>query len=180
MWWPEALAGGCLSARGYAWLPGCRAGWAGSTGPGVLLLGRGDGSGWSAGREGLQAGGCGGDSRGPGPALGQAQPQAAAAGCQAPGDGEDAQPQPFGFPPAGLARKGEHLGPGQQLAGQRDDLAPDLVLREAPQRQVPQPGVLGAADPVLAAGPPAVPQLQVGELAFLGVGGEGGEPVAVD
>ena len=35
-------------------------------------------------------------------------------------------------------------------------------------------------DPVLAAGPPAVPQLEVGELAFPGVGGDGGEPVAVE
>jgi hypothetical protein len=48
------------------------------------------------------------------------------------------------------------------------------------ERQVPQPGVLRAADPVLAAGPAAVPQFQVGELAFLRVGGEGGEPVPIE
>jgi hypothetical protein len=34
--------------------------------------------------------------------------------------------------------------------------------------------------PVLAAGPPPVPQLQVRELALVRVGGEGGEPVPVD
>ena len=48
------------------------------------------------------------------------------------------------------------------------------------ERQVAQPGVLGAADPVLAAGPAPVQQLQVRELALLRVGGEGGEPVPVD
>ena len=47
-------------------------------------------------------------------------------------------------------------------------------------REVAQPGVLGATDPVLAAGPAAVPQLEVGELALLRVGGEGGEPVPVE
>ena len=108
------------------------------------------------------------------------EPQAAAAAGEAAGDGEQAQPEPFGFPAAGGPGQGEHLRPGQQLAGQGDDLAPQLVLGEALQRQVPQPGVLGAADPVLAAGPPAVPQFQVSELAFLRVGGEGGEPVPVD
>ena len=87
---------------------------------------------------------------------GQAQPQAAAAADEAPGDGEEPQPQPFGFPAAGGAGEGEHLHPGQQLAGQRDDLAPDLVLGVAVQREVAQAGVLGAADPVLAPGPAAV------------------------
>jgi hypothetical protein len=48
------------------------------------------------------------------------------------------------------------------------------------QRQVPQPGVLGAPDPVLAPGPLPVPQLQVSELALLRIGGEAGEPVPVD
>src|SRR6202044_2835490 len=86
----------------------------------------------------------------------------------------------FRFPTAGVAGQGEHLGPGQQLAGQRPDLAPQLVLGEALEREVPQAGVLGAADPVLAAGPAAVAELEVGELAFLRVGGEGGEPGPVE
>jgi len=43
---------------------------------------------------------------------------------------------------------------------------------------VGQPGVLGAADPVLDAGVGAVPGLEVGELADFGVGGEGLEPPA--
>ena len=60
----------------------------------------------------------------------------AAAADDPAGDGED--PQPLGFPAAGGAIAGEHLGPGQQLAGQQDDLAPGLVLRIAVQGQVPQ------------------------------------------
>ena len=56
---------------------------------------------------------------------------------------------------------GEVAGPwpagGEQFAGQGDDLAPDLVLGVAVQGQVAQAGVFGGADPVLAAGPAAVP-----------------------
>src|SRR5690348_7567174 len=122
--------------------------------PGCSFPGRSDGSGWSAGREGLQAGDRGGDLAGPGPACGEAQPQA----------------EPPGFPAAGGPGQGEQLGPSEQVAGQRDDLAPDLVLGEALERQVPQPGVLGAADPVLAAGPAPVTEFQVRELAFPGAG----------
>jgi hypothetical protein len=54
------------------------------------------------------------------------------------------------------------LHPGDQLDGERDDGAPDLVLGEVVQRQIGQPGVFGVADAVLAAGPAAVPQLEVG------------------
>jgi hypothetical protein len=58
------------------------------------------------------------------------------------GDGEQARAEPFRLPVGGLAGQGEQLGPGQQLAGQ-------LVLREALQRQVPQSGVLGVPGAVL-------------------------------
>ncbi len=128
----------------------------------------------------MQAGDRFGDLAGPGPAFGEAELQAAAAAVEAPGGGEQAQPEPFGFPAAGLSCQGEQLGPGQQLAGQGHDLAPQLVVGEPLQRRVPQPGILGAADPVLAADPAAVPQFQVRELAFPGVGGERGEPVPVE
>jgi hypothetical protein len=40
--------------------------------------------------------------------------------------------------------------------GERDDLAPDLVLGEARQGKVPQAGVLRATDPVFSTGPAAV------------------------
>jgi hypothetical protein len=46
------------------------------------------------------------------------------------------------------------------------------VLVVAVQGQVPQPCVLGTADPVLAPGPAAVAQFQVGELPGSGAGGE--------
>ena len=79
--------------------------------------------------------------------------------------------------------QGEHLRPGGELAGQRDDGAPDPVLVQVVQGQVGQPGVLRGADAVLGAGPAAVAQFEVGELAAgpagAGVGGERGQPVAV-
>jgi hypothetical protein len=75
---------------------------------------------------------------------GQMQDGAPCGAGDASGDGEDPQPQPFRFPPARPhAGEGEHLHPRGQLAGQGDDGAPDLVLREAVQRQVRQLGVLG-------------------------------------
>src|SRR6185437_11331481 len=40
-------------------------------------------------------------------------------------------------PTGGLPRQGEQLGPGQQLAGPGHDLAPQLVVGEPLQRQVP-------------------------------------------
>lgn len=68
--------------------------------------------------------------------------------------------------------EGEGLYPGGQLAGQRDDRAPDLVWGEVVQRQVGQSGVLGTPDAVLAAGPSAVPELQVCQLALPRRGGK--------
>jgi hypothetical protein len=55
------------------------------------------------------------------------------------------------------------LHPGEQLAGQSDDLAPDLVLGVAVQGKVAQVSVFRAA--VFTAGAAAVPHLKVGELA---------------
>jgi hypothetical protein len=151
--------------------------------PGFLLPGRRVCPGWSADREGLQAGDRGGEIPGPRPSPGQSQsqPQAAAAAGKASRGGEEPQAQPFRFSAAGLPGESEHLGPGQESAGEGDDLAPELVLGEAIEGAGPlQPSVLGAADPVLAAGAPAVPQFEIGELAFLRVDGEGGEEVPVD
>ncbi len=67
-----------------------------------------------------------------------------------------------------------------ELAGQAHDRAPDLVLVEVVQRQVGQAGVLGAPDPVLAAGAAVVPQLELGELPAGGVRGERGDAQPVD
>jgi hypothetical protein len=95
--------------------------------------------------ESLQPGSRDSDVGGPGPALGEAKPQ------------------PLGFPAAGRPGQGDHLRPRDQLAGQGHDLAPQLVLGEALEWEIPQPGLLGAPDAVLAPGPP-VPQLQVSQL----------------
>lgn len=51
-----------------------------------------------------------------------------------------------------MARECKYPHPGQQVTGEGNDGAPDLVLREGLERQVPQSGVLGDADPVLASG----------------------------
>ena len=96
------------------------------------------------GCQGLQPGDRGGDLEGPGPSAGYLQAEATPAADQAPCCAEEAEPEPFGFPAAGGAVQGEHLRPGEQLAGQGDDLGPDLVLGEAVQGEVPQAGVLGA------------------------------------
>jgi hypothetical protein len=47
--------------------------------------------------------------------------------------------EPLRFPAAGLAREGDQLGPGEQFAGQGGDLAPDLVLGEAPEGRFRSP-----------------------------------------
>jgi hypothetical protein len=72
----------------------------------------------------LQAGHCGGDADSPGPAFGEAEPQSAAAAGQAAGDGEDAQPQPPGFPAAGVPPRASpalrgalHAGRWRRAAG---------------------------------------------------------------
>src|SRR5690242_20032211 len=98
-------------------------------------------SGWSTGGEGLEPAEGGGGLGGPGPPGGEAEPQASAAADDAPGSGEQSQAETFGFPPAGGAGEGDHLHPGEQVAGQSDDLAPDLVLGIAPEREVAQAGV---------------------------------------
>jgi hypothetical protein len=77
-----------------------------------------------------------------------------------------------------LARASICSHPGQ-LARERDEDAPDAVLGEVVQRQVGQPGVLGAADATLGAGTEAVLHFKVGELAAGSVGCERGDPHAV-
>jgi len=76
---------------------------------------------------------------------------------EATGDGEQAQPEVFGFPAAGgVVGESQQLQPGGELDGEADDGQPELVLRVAVQGQVGQPGVFANADAVLAAGATAV------------------------
>ena len=80
-------------------VPGCPAvapGGRGSTGPGGFSF--------------LADGG--GDLAGPRPWCGKPQPEPPATAGEPPGDGEDARPEPFRFPAAGIPSQGEHLGPG--------------------------------------------------------------------
>ena len=102
-----------------------------------------------------------------------AQPGLSAAAGECGGDAVEPVAEPFGFPPSGrVTREGEELHPGFQLAGQGDEGAPDLVLGEAVEREVGESGGLGVPDLVLTAGPAAVAQFQVGQLAAAGVGFE--------
>lgn len=71
--------------------------------------------------------------------------------------------------------------PGQQFAGHGGDLGPRSGSGRSPAGEVPQAGVLGAPDAVLAPGPAAVAHLQAGDLPpGLGAGGKAGDAVAVD
>jgi hypothetical protein len=69
------------------------------------------------------------------------QPAAAGAGM-AGRDRKQPQAQPLGLPPAGVVPgQGEGLHPSEQVGGERDEGAPDLVLCGVVQRQVGQAGV---------------------------------------
>lgn len=58
-----------------------------------------------------------------------AEPGSSTAANQGGGDGVEAVAEAAGFPPAGVVTvEGEELQPGGQVAGQRGDRAPDLVL----------------------------------------------------
>ena len=62
------------------------------------------------------------------------------------------------------------LSPGEQVRGELDKFEPDLVRGEVVQRQVPQPGVLEAADPVYGAGPHPVLHFQLADPPAVSVG----------
>lgn len=79
-----------------------------------------------------------------------------------------------------MAGEREHAHPGEKVAGEGDDGAPDLVLGEGLERQVAQSGVLRDADPVLTSGPAPATQLKVGELTDARVGDEHGDSHPVD
>ena len=111
----------------------------------------------------------------------EAEPGSTSGADEGGWDGEQPQPQAFGFPAAGLGvGQGEELAPGGQVQGELDQGAPQLVLGEAVQGQIREAGVFGDPDPVLGARAAPVPQLQLGQLAADGVGREGGDPVPID
>ena len=81
---------------------------------------------------------------------------------------------------AGVEVRASSWEKASRPAGQGHDQAPDTVLGEPLQGKAVKPGVLGAADTVLAAGPQPVAHLEIGELPHPRAGGEGGGPVAPD
>ncbi len=68
----------------------------------------------------------------------------------------------FGSATACSPGQGEALQQGGEQLGQQHELQPDGVGGEVLVGQVAGPGVLRGADAVLAARPPAVPQVQAG------------------
>jgi hypothetical protein len=69
---------------------------------------------------------------GPGCVGGEVQHHPPSGTGQHGGDGEQPETEPFRLPPLGfVAGEGEHLHPGGEFGGERDDHAPDLILREA-------------------------------------------------
>ena len=79
---------------------------------------------------------------------------------------------------AGASARASSWEKASRPAGQGHDQAPDTVLGEPLQGKAVKPGVLGAADTVLAAGPQPVAHLEIGELTHPRAGGEGGQSVA--
>ena len=153
----------------------------GPTGPGVLLPGRRDCSGWSAGRQGLEAGDGGCDLAGPGPALREAQPQPVAAAGEPSGDGERRRRSRLGSQRRAVPVRAGSCVQARSSLAQGGDLAPQLVLGEALQRrQTPQPRCpsrSGSAPRTWPACGGGVPGPRAGRAS---VGGEGGEPVPVN
>src|SRR6478672_1848432 len=116
----------------------------------------------------------------PGPVAWESESSSSTGVDDPAGDGEDPEPEAFGFPSAGglVLGPGQGLGPGEEVGGEGDDLDPDPVLGVAVEGQVPQPGVLEAADAVLTAGSLPVPDLQISQPppgGAWGVGGEAGD-----
>ncbi len=73
--------------------------------------------------------------------------------CEAGGYREQQQAKGFRFSAARVVIvQGEGLHPGGQVEGESDAIGVEVA-----ERQVPQAGVLGGADAVLAARPSAVP-----------------------
>lgn len=73
------------------------------------------------------------EQRRPGCVCGQMQASGSAVVSDSGGDGEQSQPQSFGFPPScGVVGEGQHLEPGGELDGEGDDGQPKLVLGVAP------------------------------------------------
>src|SRR5690625_246624 len=107
---------------------------------------------------------------------GEVEDLVSGASGQGRGDLEQPRAEPFGLPATCVVTgEGDGLHPGDHLAGELDDLAPDLVLCEGLQWELQQTHVLGVPDPVLTPCPATVAQLEDRELSARSVGRERGD-----
>ena len=98
-----------------------------------------------------------------------------------PADFKQPGPEFLWFPAPGLrAGERDHLGPGHDLGGEHDQMAPEFVAGEGLQGQVRQSGVFGIADPVFTPGSEPVAYFQVSELPLRLVRGDRCVPVPVN
>ena len=122
-----------------------------------------------------------GEQTGPGRVPGRCRRRCRPWWASRPAMREQPEPESFGFPAAGVVPVRASICIQARSSQARATISHQIWFWvEVVQRQVAQAGVLGVADPVLAAGPAAVTQFEVGELPAGGVGGERGEPVPVD
>jgi hypothetical protein len=117
---------------------------------------------------------------GPGPALGDAECAAPAAGDELGGGMQEAVAEPFGFGSGEVAVEGEVVGPGEEILRHADDGEPCLVDGEAGRGQVGEPEVFGVADRSFGSPSAAVEGFEVGDVIVVEVGDHQLEAVAVD
>jgi hypothetical protein len=108
----------------------------------------------------------------PGPGTLQAQDHPPAAAGHASGDMKQPVAEPPGLPAPGLSVQALPLEEGEQILGREHQLQPDLVGGELVEEEVPQPGVLAAADALLDVGTGAMTGLELGQVVALLVGDE--------
>jgi len=93
--------------------------------------------------------------------CGRSEVESSGAADQAGGDVQQPVAPLFGFGSGQSAVHEQQPGPGEQVAGEADELDPHGVDVELAVRQVSRPGALGASDPVLDPGVGPVPGLEV-------------------
>jgi len=104
----------------------------------------------------------------PGPVAVDPEVESSSAADQADRGAQQPTAQLLGFGGRERAVQEQQPGPGEQVAGEADELDPDGVDVQLPGRQMGQAGALGAADPVLDPGVRPVAGLE-GRLVWLAI-----------
>jgi hypothetical protein len=94
----------------------------------------------------------------------QAQDHAPTAADHPASDVEQPVAELPGLPAPGLSLQAQPLEEGEQVLGGEHQLQPDLVGGERLEGEVPEPGVLAAADAVLDVGAGAMAGLELGQV----------------